>query len=208
MLVLVGGHTRNIGKTSVAAGLIRTVPEGNWSAMKITQFGHGICSASGKACGCCLAPDHLFDVTEEREPNNSDSGRFLEAGARRSYWVRTALGQLGAALPTIHKLFDQSSNFVVESNSLVEFLRPDLYLMVLDFEKEDFKASSLRLLNRADACVVIQNTRSAPTWENVPTDLWQGKPKFQVAPPQYAAATLSAFVADRLTGAATRSSAR
>jgi len=208
MLVVVGGHTRNIGKTSVAAGLIRTVPEGKWSAMKITQFGHGICSASGKACGCCLAPDHPFEVAEENAPNGSDSGRFLEAGARKSYWLRTAMGQLGTALPAINRLLDENGNFVVESNSLVEYLRPDLYLMVLDFDKEDFKASSLRFLDRADACVVIENGRSAPLWRNVPLELWKNKPKFEVAPPHYAAATLSAFVADRLTGTSSNAWAR
>ena len=42
MLIVVGGHTRNIGKTSVVAGLIQALPQFDWTAMKITQFGHGI----------------------------------------------------------------------------------------------------------------------------------------------------------------------
>ena len=46
-LVVVGGHSRNIGETSVAAGLIAALPRYNWTAMKITQHGHGICSAAG-----------------------------------------------------------------------------------------------------------------------------------------------------------------
>ena len=31
-IVVVGGHTRNIGKTSVMAGLIRALPEMRWTA--------------------------------------------------------------------------------------------------------------------------------------------------------------------------------
>jgi hypothetical protein len=58
MLVAVGGHSRNIGKTSVVASLIRALPQWNWTAMKITQFGHGVCSVSGKGCDCSLAPEH------------------------------------------------------------------------------------------------------------------------------------------------------
>ena len=45
MIVVVGGHTRNIGKTSLAAGIVAAFPEMHWTAFKITQFGHGVCSA-------------------------------------------------------------------------------------------------------------------------------------------------------------------
>ena len=37
MLVVVGGHSRNIGKTSVVSGLIRRLREYHWTALKITQ---------------------------------------------------------------------------------------------------------------------------------------------------------------------------
>ena len=32
MLVVVGGHTRDIGKTSVVTGLICTLPQWEWTA--------------------------------------------------------------------------------------------------------------------------------------------------------------------------------
>src|SRR6266436_5467605 len=51
-VVVVGGHTRNIGKTSVVAGLIAALPERHWTAFKVTQFGHGMCSANGEPCDC------------------------------------------------------------------------------------------------------------------------------------------------------------
>ena len=121
MLIVVGGHTRNIGKTSVVAGLIQSLPHRDWTAMKITQFGHGICSASGVECDCCLAADHPFAIAQEGRPGGSDSGRFLAAGARRSYWVRTATGQLANAVPTVREVYAASRNLIVESNSLVEF---------------------------------------------------------------------------------------
>ena len=44
MLVVVGGHSRNIGKTSVVAGIIRKLRGRQWTAVKITQYGHGVCS--------------------------------------------------------------------------------------------------------------------------------------------------------------------
>jgi hypothetical protein len=204
MLIVVGGHSRNIGKTSVVAGLIQALPQFDWTAMKITQFGHGICSASGKDCDCCLASDHPYAIAQERHPSDSDTGRFLAAGARRSYWVRTATGQLANALPAVREVRAASRNLIVESNSIVEFLMPDLYLVVLDFAQGDFKASSRRFLGRADACVVIERGIPEPLWADVARDSWDGKPRFPVRPPQYVTPALAAFVNGRLlaTGAA------
>jgi hypothetical protein len=204
MLVAVGGHSRNIGKTSVVAGLIRTLPQWNWTAMKITQFGHGVCSVSGKNCDCCLQPEHAYAITQEAAPGPSDTGRFLAAGARSSYWVRTAMGQLACALPAIRKVLASSENLIVESNSIVQFLAPDdLYLVVLDGAQPDFKASSRRFLERADACVVIDRGEQEPLWTSVSRELWEKKPRFRVKPPQYTTVALSMFVDERVAGAVT-----
>jgi dethiobiotin synthetase len=53
-IIFIGGHSRNVGKTSVVAGLIATLPERRWTSMKITQFGHGVCSEHGEPCSCSL----------------------------------------------------------------------------------------------------------------------------------------------------------
>ena len=47
-VIVVGGHSRSVGKTSVVAGIIAALPEMRWTAAKITQYGHGICSANGE----------------------------------------------------------------------------------------------------------------------------------------------------------------
>jgi hypothetical protein len=204
MLVAVGGHSRNIGKTSVVAGLIRALPQWNWTAMKITQFGHGVCSVSGKGCDCCLQTEHAYAITEEAAPGPSDTGRFLAAGARSSYWVRTAMGQLGCALPAIRKVLASSENLIVESNSIAQFLAPDdLYLVVLDGAQPDFKASSLRFLERANACVVVDRGARKPLWAGVSRELWENKTRFRVKPPQYTTAALSKFVDECVAGAVT-----
>ncbi|HVN03257.1 MAG TPA: hypothetical protein VMT86_02500 [Bryobacteraceae bacterium] len=194
MLIVVGGHSRDIGKTSVVAGLIRALPEAGWTAMKITQFGHGVCSAAGKPCGCCLAPEHPYSIAREERPNRSDTGRFLSAGACASYWMRTAAGQLEQALPVVRQVAAASRNLIIESNSIVEFIKPDLYFAVLDFAKQDFKASCARLLGRADACVLVGRPGCAPRWPNVTHEVWATKPRFNVSPPDYVTPALVDFV--------------
>src|SRR5512132_3578226 len=117
-LVMVGGHTRNIGKTSVVEGIIRATPELNWTAAKITQFGHGVCSVNGEACGCAVS-EHQFSITEERRRDTgTDTARFLAAGARRSLWVRTKQGELVTALPSFREELENDRFVIVESNSL------------------------------------------------------------------------------------------
>jgi hypothetical protein len=200
MLVVVGGHSRNIGKTSVVAGLIRKLRDRHWTAVKITQYGHGQCSEKGEACGCEAGVDleHPFALSEEYEATETDSGRFLAAGAERSFWLRTPMGGLSRAAGTVQKLLAQSPHVIVESNSLLELVRPDLFLMLLDFACEDFKPSSLRFMDRADAFVVIDRGINAPLWEDVARGMWDDKPQFLVKPPRYVTTELAAFVRGRM----------
>ena len=91
-IVVVGGHSRNVGKTSVVAGLIAALPEFQFAAMKITQYGHGICAADGNKCECATE-DHSWMISEENDRSGeSDTSRFLVAGAHPVWWVRTEQG--------------------------------------------------------------------------------------------------------------------
>src|SRR4051794_41820340 len=99
-IVVIGGHSRSVGKTSVVAGLIAALPEFNWTALKITQFGHGICSADGKPCDCDTGDDHFRALSDEKDlSGESDTSRFLVAGAERSLLGRTRPGRPGGGLP-------------------------------------------------------------------------------------------------------------
>jgi hypothetical protein len=199
MLVVVGGHSRNIGKTSVVAGLIRRLRGHRWTALKITQYGHGVCTRGGKGCDCAPAePEHPFALSEEYEPSQTDSGRFLGAGAERSFWLRTPAGELARAAGTIRKLLRQSEYVIVESNSILELVKPDLFLMVMDFSCQDFKASSLRFMDRADAFLVVDRGINGPLWDGIAAGLWD-KPQFLVKPPQYVTEEVVEFVGQRLT---------
>jgi hypothetical protein len=195
VLVVIGGHTRNIGKTSVMCGIIRTTQRFAWTAIKITQYGHGVCSKDGESCECALS-DHPFALQEERNPSTgTDSARFLESGASRSYWVRTAAGNLGEAMPALRRLWMSTENTIIESNSILQFVKPELYVTVLDFAVEDFKDSSLRYLDRADAVVAVSN--AVPVWKGVSGSLWMTKRLFRVTPPAYENQDLTAFVAQK-----------
>jgi hypothetical protein len=185
MKVVVGGHSRNIGKTSVVAGIIQAMPEMNWTAMKVTQYGHGICSRNGRNCHCST-DEHRYVILEETDPSGrGDSCRFLNAGAQRSLWIRTKQDMLSEAMPEIKQILESDGNFIIESNSILQFINPDLYIVVLDFKNRDFKSSAKKYLHRANACILIQPAAARPQWEDIPEDVYRNKPCFPVTPPPY-----------------------
>ena len=199
-IVVIGGHTRNIGKTSVVCSLISAMPERCWMALKITQFGHDVCSANGKPCDCETA-DHTIAISEERDATTgTDSSRYLAAGAARSLWVRTRQGLLADAMTRIRAIMAGEKNIIVESNSILRFLKPDVYASVLDPKVADFKASALRYLDRADAILLCGETAGPLGWTGVSLKLIERIPKFQIAPPAYGSVEFASFVAKRLAG--------
>lgn len=197
-LVVIGGHSRSVGKTSVVAGLISALPEFAWTAAKITQYGHGICSANGEACDCATG-DHSWAITEERDRSGeSDTSRFLRAGAARVFWVRTEQGRLAEAMPTLRLRLEGAPNIILESNSVMKFLRPDLYLTVLNPKTADFKNSAREFLDRADA-VLLHETPGSPAWQSVSLKPAAGRPVFRITPPPYVTDEIVEFVRASVT---------
>ena len=192
-LVVIGGHARSVGKTSVVAGLISALPEFDWTAVKITQHGHGICSANGEPCDCAT-PDHSWAISEERDRSGeSDTSRFLVAGAVRALWVRTEQGRLAEAMPALRTRIGGAGNVIIESNSVLKFLRPDLYLTVLDPATADFKNSAREFLDRADA-VILHEAPGGPAWQAVSLKPVAERPTFHIAPPVYVTPEIVEFV--------------
>ncbi len=193
-IVVVGGHTRSVGKTSVVAGLIAALPELRWTAFKITQYGHGVCSASGASCDCAT-DDHSWAISEERDRSGeSDTARFLAAGADRVWWVRTEQGRLAEAMPAVRKRLAEAENAILESNSVLKFVRPDLYLTVLDPATPDFKRSAQEFLDRAHAVLLHRRESRDLAWSGISLKPLAGRPIFEIEPPHYVTDEIVSFV--------------
>jgi hypothetical protein len=198
-VVVIGGHSRSVGKTSVVAGLIAALPEYNWTAMKITQYGHGVCSMNGEACHCATE-DHTWAISEENDRSGkSDTSRFLASGAARVWWVRTEQGRLAEAVPTIRRRLAESKNAILESNSILKFVRPEIYVTVLDPTTADFKRSAQEFLDRADAVILHEMKATIPTWSGISLKPVAGRPVFRIQPPDYVTEEIVRFVRQRMS---------
>ena len=172
-IVVIGGQARKVGKTSVVAGLIAALPEYHWTAVKISQHGHG--SAE-------------WEVTEEHDRSGeSDTSRFLAAGAARALWVRAEAGHLADAVSELKRELSRAENAIVESNSVMKLLRPDVYLLVLDPGNADFKDSAREFIDFADA--IILDERSGAAAFNTAE-----KRVFRIKPPAYVTPEIVSFV--------------
>jgi hypothetical protein len=187
-LIVVGGHTRSIGKTQLVCDLIAALPFANWVAGKVTQYGHGVCAANGHDCDCAPTEHIVAFDWELAADNDTDSGRFLRAGAARSFWLRTKQGFLAEGMPPLREALatvERSAgagglNVIVESNSLLQFVKPALYVTVLDATRDDFKDSARQMLDRADVFVfrrgLDDSEVSRPPWMQLPAQLLRQRP--------------------------------
>ena len=190
-LIVIGGHTRNIGKTQLVCDVIAALPNAHWLAGKITQYGHGVCAQNGENCDCAPTEHAVAldweSATVPLTKSGSDSARFLQAGAERAFWLRTKQGFLAEGMPLFREALQSKAsdasgglNVVVESNSLLQFVRPSLYVTVFDATREDFKESARQMLDRADVFVfrrgLDENDVARPPWLQLPAQVLREKP--------------------------------
>jgi hypothetical protein len=163
-IIVVGGHSRNVGKTSVAAGLIHAFRQYPWTAVKISSHRH-----AGVPAGIIGNAENACAVYEElRSDGTSDTCRYLAAGASRALWARIREDEPDEAIERLLNDLQPCPYLMIESNRTLRVLRPDLFIMVLRYDIPEFKESARRALPLADAVVEVNTGSLAARWEGVP----------------------------------------
>jgi hypothetical protein len=159
-IIAIGGNTKDIGKTTLVCAVITALPEFQWTAVKITGHDYGP-TGSGPAS----------TVWEETKAGKeTDTGRYLMAGARRALLAT----RIGAQPPIeeIRKALTDDRNIIFESNRIVEAVKPDVCLALIGGQSTERKSSFARLLRVADAVVTLDDSQI--------DDLPAGLPRFQL----------------------------
>ena len=109
--------------------------------------------------------------------------------------MRTRVGNLAAALPRLRREIASSENVIIESNSIVGFIKPDLYLSVLDHGTADFKESARLFLDRADAILLREESEQlSPRWAGISPRLITNTKQFRITAPEYMTEEVIAYV--------------
>jgi hypothetical protein len=149
--IVVGGHSRGVGKTALAEQLLRHLGSPRVAAVKISAHRHAAAGTSPPVFEEALAPSPL-----------NQTGRYLAAGADRAWLCRCPTARLSDAAAFVQTLLAEGRDVIVESNRIVEYLVPDLLFFVASARVTDWKPSSRLCLPQADAIVLSPGTLAVP----------------------------------------------
>jgi chloramphenicol 3-O-phosphotransferase len=173
-IIIVSGHARKVGKTSVVAGLIKAFSEYPWIALKVSTHWHSKSSSMED-----------LEIYEERNSGQeSDSSRFLAAGAQRSFWVQIQECRVESIMPQLQPILQSSPFVIIEGNNILAHVSADIHVMVVNCNLAEIKESARRLLDRLDVLLVINSKSSLPSWKDVLVNTAKGISLFETQDPQ------------------------
>jgi len=145
LLIGIGASHSGAGKTTLASTILRyfvlcpspviSCRPLRWGAIKYTR------TAS--------SPEIISDRTILRE-EGKDTCRLLAAGATDVVWVRSGTLGLAEALAAAVTRLSHLDLIIVEGNSAIEFLNPDVVIFIFGKERAHWKPHIDRLAARAD----------------------------------------------------------
>jgi hypothetical protein len=138
-----------VGKTALVCGVIAALPEFGWTAVKIS--GHDY--EPGGTVGMSPESSNATIWEETSAGPETDTGRYLAAGARRALLVTRVEPYM--PIDEIRSAIGEDRNVIFESNRIVDAVKPDVVLALAGDPSEGMKASFERLLRVADAVVSL-----------------------------------------------------
>jgi len=133
MIIGIGGAHSGAGKTAYASLLFQRLK--GWGAIKYTKTD----------IYCSLIDEHNVLLTEGK-----DTRRMLDAGAERVLWVKSPVSELRELLTLAIERLSDLKGIIVEGNSAIEFLVPDIIIFIFGSNSEKLKESAKGVLGKAD----------------------------------------------------------
>jgi len=157
-LLLIGGNSRNSGKTSLACDIIRKYSEtGQVVGLKVTRIDPSGLEPHG---------DHSLDsgqgpnILEETNPEGpKDTSRMLQAGAKKVFYIRTTEQEMESDIHSFMETIGTGLPVVCESRALRNFILPGLFIMMVRNDVVQPKNDIERYLSLADH---IEHTGNDP----------------------------------------------
>jgi hypothetical protein len=129
-MVMIGGNSRNAGKTTLACNIIRKLSYNREvTALKVTSIRPGESDKHGHHTEATFSG---FTITEElNRESHKDTSAMLQAGASRVFYIRTEDTFAAQAIQSFLDTYNFSQPLICESRSLRRVLIPGLFLMMM-----------------------------------------------------------------------------
>ncbi len=129
-MVMIGGNSRNSGKTTLACSIItKLAATCEVIGLKVTSIRPGEEDFHGNH------PEDLnddFSIFEELNPDSSkDTSKMLKAGASHVYYIRVSETHIENALLYFKTRYIKKQIIVCESRSLRRIINPGLFLIMM-----------------------------------------------------------------------------
>jgi hypothetical protein len=92
----------------------------------------------------------IIDDPETLTQESKDTARLIDAGAEKVLWVQSPPEELKEVLPMAVDRLANLRGIIVEGNSAIEFLKPDIVIFVSGRHGGSLKKSAERVLETAD----------------------------------------------------------
>jgi LAO/AO transport system kinase len=128
--IVVSGERSGIGKTYLAEKLLSCLC--NWSALKVTVSKACGCP-NDSSCGICRSVKKPFYIVKDEgiiNQSGKDTARLKKAGAKEVIWLKAKPQGLKKGLEKVFSEFSDCGGIVIEGNSVLKFLKPDLNIHV------------------------------------------------------------------------------
>lgn len=173
LIIGIGGAHSGIGKTETAVALLKYFSRNALCVMRnefekkepprITHYASRITLRRWGAVKCTITSlySSLTDDKAILSRKGKDTERLLSAGAEEVLWVQAPRREVGeVALTALHRLA-HLDGVIVEGNSAIEFLKPDIVIFLVGASQEKLKPSSRALSKTADITIGRKCDRAA-----------------------------------------------
>lgn len=144
LLIGIGGAHSGIGKTTIASAVIAHLTD-----HPIYPFSHPPKIGAIKYTKTAFYSSIVDDKTIIRQ-ENKDTKKLLDAGSENVLWVQSPQNELDEILPLAVDRLSGLDCVIVEGNSAIEFLKPDVVIFLFDGSRGRIKPSAVRILDLAD----------------------------------------------------------
>lgn len=129
-MVMIGGNSRNSGKTTIACSIIRKLATNHEViGLKVTSVRPGEENLHGSHDEGIPANFSIFE--EKITESHKDTSKMLKAGATHVYYIQVADTNIEEAISYFLTRHIKKQLIVCESRSLREIVTPGLFLMMM-----------------------------------------------------------------------------
>lgn len=159
-MLIIGGASRNVGKTELVCGLLRRLGTGRKIiSLKISGINPENDSHHGDHSP---APERFHLLEETSMEGVKDSSRMLLAGADRAFYLRTRDEWLPEAMNHFFKVAGTGRIIICESIVLRKLITPGLFVLVKSNREESMKRSLGEVIHLVDLTIVSDGTSFSP----------------------------------------------